>query len=495
MAGNELPERDPEVGQLVHVRSRRWLVEEVRPGDKPGESSVVRLACAEDDAQGEEIEVFWDVELDRRVLKQEGWGQLAARGFDTPRRFAAFLHALRWNCVTATDPNLFQAPFRAGIKLDAYQMAPLRKALRMPRVNLFIADDTGLGKTIERCRTLLARSRDWVRFEVEPFRNALSCSLELMGGEPLRRALTESGQTVWTLPDLDGQARGDPAWAGTLDSLRRPRRRDQRVADWRKQEPPRPVVFEDAGVLTDETVHLHLEQRLARRLLARFRSQGFLHHDLSRACLSQAADSIPRVVLLGRLALYGGRAERLHEEVVAVTARWIEPERRQEPLRAYAREAEGRTLDLLEASLSGSGPRPVGEAVERRLLPAATRDILELRPRLEPRARELAATATKRLRERGERESSELRAILERQRQRVRDELDAGERDFAQRTLSFSREEERQLRADMRSWRARLERFDRDLDREPRRVREFYEVKVAPPVEPLGIVYLWPETN
>jgi hypothetical protein len=24
--------------------------------------------------------------------------------------------------VTATDPNVFQAPFRAGIKIDAYQI-------------------------------------------------------------------------------------------------------------------------------------------------------------------------------------------------------------------------------------------------------------------------------------------------------------------------------------------------------------------------------------
>lgn len=91
-APNEIPEHDPEVGQLVHVRSRRWLVEEVQPGDRPGHSSVVRLACAEDDAQGEEIEVYWNHEIDRRILKQEGWGELAARGFDTPRRFAAFLH-------------------------------------------------------------------------------------------------------------------------------------------------------------------------------------------------------------------------------------------------------------------------------------------------------------------------------------------------------------------------------------------------------------------
>ena len=34
----------------------------------------------------------------------------------------------------------FRTAFRAGIRLDAYQLEPLRKALLLPRVNLFIAD-------------------------------------------------------------------------------------------------------------------------------------------------------------------------------------------------------------------------------------------------------------------------------------------------------------------------------------------------------------------
>ncbi|MDX2096432.1 MAG: DISARM system SNF2-like helicase DrmD, partial [Leptolyngbyaceae cyanobacterium bins.59] len=136
-------------GQIIRVRSRQYLVEDVIPPVSLSGDTRVRLACLEDDAQGEALEVFWEREVDASVIESASWESVAQRGFDNPRYFSAYLHALRWNCVTSTDPKLFQAPYRAGIEVKAYQLEPLRKALRMPRVNLFIADDVGLGKTIE----------------------------------------------------------------------------------------------------------------------------------------------------------------------------------------------------------------------------------------------------------------------------------------------------------------------------------------------------------
>jgi SNF2 family DNA or RNA helicase len=152
----------PSIGQIVAVRQRLYLVEQLVPPVKTGDSALVRLACVDDDAQGQTLEVLWEKELDPQILSGEAWESIATKGFDPPRKFAAYVHTLRWNCVTSTDPNLFQSPFRAGIRLDAYELEPLRKALRLPRVNLFIADDVGLGKTIEAgliARELLLRKK------------------------------------------------------------------------------------------------------------------------------------------------------------------------------------------------------------------------------------------------------------------------------------------------------------------------------------------------
>ena len=350
-----------------------------------------------------------------------------------------------------------------------------------------------LKKQIERCRDLLKTSRRWVNFSTEPFRDAIDCSLDLLGAPPLIETRSNNGQKVWNFPPLEQRAASDPSWVSTLDSLRVPRKIDQKIPEWRSNAPIRPIVFEDTGLLDEQTVHLHLEQRVVQRLLARFRAQGFIYHDLSRACLAQTRDSIPRVILLGRLSLYGQGAERLHEEIVPVAARWREPEHRSEPLRAYAREAEARTMRLLYESLTSTAREPVG-VIKHKLLDGAAQDIADLLPQLKPRAEEYAAIAEQQLAQRGQREERELRETLERHREQVKAQLAKYKEEFEQLTFGFAAKEKREVNANIQYWQRRLGQFNDDLREEPSRVRSFYEVQV-PRVEPVGLVYLWPETN
>ncbi|NBV46730.1 MAG: hypothetical protein EBR86_14105 [Planctomycetia bacterium] len=81
----------PAPGEVVHCRTRMWLVDVVEPSPH---GTKVALSCLEDDAQGEEIEVLWEAELDTRIIDREAWKTIGRKGFDDPRHFSAFVRTL-----------------------------------------------------------------------------------------------------------------------------------------------------------------------------------------------------------------------------------------------------------------------------------------------------------------------------------------------------------------------------------------------------------------
>ncbi len=388
------------------------------------------------------------------------------------------VEALLADGIARDDADALRARIESA-ELDAKKKATVVEQLEAARER-----GQDLERQLDRLQSLMGKAKEWLNFDADRFRHVLDKALSLSSAPPLA-PVEHMGRDAWrvSIPS------NDAAWTDTADTLRKPKDRRTTREEWRRTSAIRPVVFEDNGHLDGEAVHLHLEHRLAQRLLGRFTAQGLVHYDLARACVGHTRDSQPRVILLGRLGLLGPRAGRLHDEIIAVAARWRPAAARTNPLEPYAEggKAEAQTLALLDAALPEADANRVGPEIERRLTDTIARDVEELRPHLQQRAEVAMTAAEALLRERAEKEALDLATLIRERTNRIR----AAQKQAPQLELEFAAEELKQLRAEQKHWEQRLHSLERELREEPERLRKSYEVQSAR-VEPVGLVYLWP---
>ncbi|HEY3352938.1 MAG TPA: DISARM system SNF2-like helicase DrmD, partial [Polyangia bacterium] len=348
----------------------------------------------------------------------------------------------------------------------------------------------GLRVEIDEAGRILNRSRQAMDFAPELLRDAINVGMELAGASSLQPAARESkdgtARQAFLLPELSA------SWAETLDTLRPPRGRDEPFWDWRKR-PPQPVVFFPPERINSGLVHLHLQHPLVQRVLSRFRAQGYSAHDLGRVTVVKTArDSLARVIAFGRLSLFGPGATRLHDEVISVAAPWLESGGAKH-LKPFADDADRRALETLEEVLRDCPDLTVGAKVQQRLLASAPSDYAALWRHIDDEADARAHAARQRLSDRAHVEADALRVILAEQRRAILDVIqgrvqlgfDFGEHDQDQR---------RQFEDDRKHMEQRLTAIEKEIDTEPAQIKDVYRV-VLQRLEPVGLIYLWPESR
>lgn len=150
---------NPRVGMLAKIRNRRGIIVSVEPFDsKPeGRIHLVHIEYVETDGVAED-KVIWEREQGASLLEPTELPKVMETKPMLGSDFDSLVRACRWNAITPfLNPEdqeqvsslPIASPFFGAVQVEDFQLVPLLKALQMPRVSLLLADDVGLGKTIE----------------------------------------------------------------------------------------------------------------------------------------------------------------------------------------------------------------------------------------------------------------------------------------------------------------------------------------------------------
>jgi len=148
----------PQVGLFATVRNRRGYITAVEQYDANGHGRFHRTEVDYADFDGTPTDsLIWELEADKMLLTPKSLPGVTTQSPQESHLFDAMQRSVRWTAITkflnagnaeSGAPNTY-SPYFGALQTEDFQLEPLIKALRMPRIALLIADDVGLGKTIE----------------------------------------------------------------------------------------------------------------------------------------------------------------------------------------------------------------------------------------------------------------------------------------------------------------------------------------------------------
>ena len=153
----QIQSQPPERGQLVQIRNRPALVTAVTSANSQEQPlNLVTVDYLDGHEHPQSDQILWELEPTSGFLKNAGWPNIPQQQPDRPQYYDAYLDSVRWSSLQSiqslidSDENLpLVSPWASAIQIEDYQLTPLLKAMSMPQVSLLLADDVGLGKTIQ----------------------------------------------------------------------------------------------------------------------------------------------------------------------------------------------------------------------------------------------------------------------------------------------------------------------------------------------------------